>query len=796
MISEQAGRVRDMLLRALDWRVATSPKDYATWVAAVREMDDLSTSRSAIQRTSQREAWDEADRTSVKASRELLKALNAVSVVKGQIKREVQEAKNLRTASESALELAQDELNKVRAIAEELFQQDRRYHGLDELTPRRSSPRRAAESLDSDQGADWPEGEIEESDYAGRVDEQSLEGIDESSPYDCLDFAEMEQWDETLGIPERFDETFAIPEHSDAPPGPEGVAPPAVSFSPDAPAPGEAPFSRTTRKPQSLISRSSDVVRGLSVLARVDGGARFSKEWSALATGIAPASATYLQRARQSANEPVLQTGGVSLPPSSQRAVQAAPEVNEDALKDQLAALRRSLEDFRSAQDTPPVAVPTVSTASQPSGPPDWPQQQLTPKAPHTASMNGPDLSAPGYKIVENGNGAGHNGNRAGHNGNGAEYNGNGVAYDGNGVAYDGDGASPVPPEMLLATELSAVQPDGMSAISPRQPEPVLEQPSEVVAPAQPAESDDDAAFEPAPSVYESVTEGFLDPNLLPPPEGPGQTEPASEEHSGQPVAGESPAGVSEPAVSATLSGRLSLVFMPCPDAAKLGTFWEVVEAAAGAGGLADARPLDSGEGFEFLLDSADEQSMLERLKSGIPEAQITSLGDGRLSIEWSGAQGQRSVEPSRDLDALSGPQPVPAVAAPVQPVPAEEQPVPAQTPLDISHVSQASGGQPAGMRDEAGPAATGDLPSTFSGRLSVVFMPCPDAEKLGSFWETLDEVAGVGAIVDARPEDAGSGFEFVLDLGEGQMSVEELKGRIAHTDMAMQGDAELIIRW
>ena len=92
--------------------------------------------------------------------------------------------------------------------------------------------------------------------------------------------------------------------------------------------------------------------------------------------------------------------------------------------------------------------------------------------------------------------------------------------------------------------------------------------------------------------------------------------------------------------------------------------------------------------------------------------------------------------------------------------------------------------------------APASPLPATFSGSLSLVFTPCPDADKLGSFWEALDGIGGVVAVVDAHPTDDGSGFEFVLDLGGEVLESQELTRQIPGTEMVALGDNRLSIRW
>ena len=78
--------------------------------------------------------------------------------------------------------------------------------------------------------------------------------------------------------------------------------------------------------------------------------------------------------------------------------------------------------------------------------------------------------------------------------------------------------------------------------------------------------------------------------------------------------------------------------------------------------------------------------------------------------------------------------------------------------------------------------------PGTCTGRVSLVFLPCPDAVTLGSFWEVLDGIAGIGGVVDAQPLDDGSGFDFTLDLGDQVLEIENLMGRIPNSQIVAHG--------
>jgi len=94
----------------------------------------------------------------------------------------------------------------------------------------------------------------------------------------------------------------------------------------------------------------------------------------------------------------------------------------------------------------------------------------------------------------------------------------------------------------------------------------------------------------------------------------------------------------------------------------------------------------------------------------------------------------------------------------------------------------------------EAGPS--GALPTTFSGRLCLIVTPCPDADMLVSFLEALDKVVGVAKVADARPLSGGAEFQFLLNLGEQVMEVEELKKAIPQAELVPLAEDRLSIRW
>ena len=95
---------------------------------------------------------------------------------------------------------------------------------------------------------------------------------------------------------------------------------------------------------------------------------------------------------------------------------------------------------------------------------------------------------------------------------------------------------------------------------------------------------------------------------------------------------------------------------------------------------------------------------------------------------------------------------------------------------------------------EEASVSGTVEAPSeTDSSRLSLVFTPCPDSERLGNLWEALDRIAGTGGIVDAGPLGGDGGFEFILgDVDDETQIVEELRAQMPQAEILKPNEGKL----
>ena len=270
-VQNEAQRVRDWARRALDILIAANPRDFSARDAIVRELDETRKSEAILQQAAQREASVDADRARIRVSAELLKTLNAVSTATAWVERELDEANNLSSVTDSLMESAQKELARARAVLRELF--------LD--------GREAQELLDLARSPDVAE-------------------EDEVTPEDDGVLGPPESWEATdsVGDDEMPIDGFDVQAQTQAPPAPtsNGHAPAGkhepqdASENPSLEVPeqnGKSPKGATHRtkspngrkgRAQSLVERSSEVVKGVAYMG-FQRAPSFSEEWDKLATG-------------------------------------------------------------------------------------------------------------------------------------------------------------------------------------------------------------------------------------------------------------------------------------------------------------------------------------------------------------------------------------------------------------------------------------------------------------------------------------------------------------------------------
>jgi hypothetical protein len=66
----------------------------------------------------------------------------------------------------------------------------------------------------------------------------------------------------------------------------------------------------------------------------------------------------------------------------------------------------------------------------------------------------------------------------------------------------------------------------------------------------------------------------------------------------------------------------------------------------------------------------------------------------------------------------------------------------------------------------------------------------------LESVWDVLEEVAGMGAIVDTQLISREAGIQFTVDLGTRQLVVEEMRKRMPGAGLTELGAGKLKVDW
>ena len=95
-----------------------------------------------------------------------------------------------------------------------------------------------------------------------------------------------------------------------------------------------------------------------------------------------------------------------------------------------------------------------------------------------------------------------------------------------------------------------------------------------------------------------------------------------------------------------------------------------------------------------------------------------------------------------------------------------------------------------------SGVAPSQTLPAVYTGRLYLMFPSSVSQNGLESVWEALEEVAGLGAIVDTQLISREAGIQFTVNLGSRQLVVEELRKRMPGAGMAVLGADRLKVDW
>ena len=631
---EEARRIRALARVAFDKLAAMHPRDFAPMAAAVREIDDTKKTEAALQHNAHREAWEEADRARTKSWEETLKALNAVSIVRAWVERELEEARNLCAAAESLMESAQMELSTAQAMAREVLVDQREAEYLlgiaqDPGSADHEGPGVGAQGVAEAGNDRHPHSEDPPEQY---YTEQVAEGVEASEDLGPEGWHEpaSDQRESTNGYHREMWR--------------EGVSP--------VRRPAARPRARNGNgfgRAQGFLSRSSELIKALASTG-LDRPPRLSDEWGKLVRGPTGRPQDIGPRAPEMVDNLAYANGHSGAPG------EGAQVTNAEILKEELSSLRRSLESMRSSRESTPMPQQPVS------------HQPEAPEAPVGSQLvtNAPPLEEGAPSIID----------------------------------WAGLEAS------MQASEVRRTR-DGVSAepgdVHPGQQRPDLE-PYSQDEPAGPTSIDWEALEAPGaisePTVaYSTARQPVSEPQ---PVDQPARTSIIDWARLESPVADPGPAApLPEPRVEPTMPSLID---------------WERLEAAGAPEGPAHVQQVPQ----EPAIDP----------RRGAAQPMASSAVD------------------SPKLEA---------------------------SPTPSNPVAQAS-----------------PLPATFSGSLSVVFTPCPDADNLGSFWEILDGIAGVGAVVDAHPTDDSSGFEFVLDLGSEVLASEELTRQFPRTEIVALGDNRL----
>jgi hypothetical protein len=86
-------------------------------------------------------------------------------------------------------------------------------------------------------------------------------------------------------------------------------------------------------------------------------------------------------------------------------------------------------------------------------------------------------------------------------------------------------------------------------------------------------------------------------------------------------------------------------------------------------------------------------------------------------------------------------------------------------------------------------------LPSTYSGRLYVMFPSSLGQEEIATVWEILEDMAA-GAIVEKRLVSRAAGIQFTLDLGTKVFPLDQLRERMPGAKLESLGADRLKVDW
>ena len=116
----EAGRLGDVARKAIERGFTVNLPGFAARLRMVDEIEQARMTQTLLRRSTNNEAWEEADRARQKATNELLKALTGIAAAASQAERELRETANLPAVAESLRDSAIEDLKCVRSIGDEL----------------------------------------------------------------------------------------------------------------------------------------------------------------------------------------------------------------------------------------------------------------------------------------------------------------------------------------------------------------------------------------------------------------------------------------------------------------------------------------------------------------------------------------------------------------------------------------------------------------------------------------------------------------------------------------------------
>lgn len=194
-------------------------------------------------------------------------------------------------------------------------------------------------------------------------------------------------------------------------------------------------------------------------------------------------------------------------------------------------------------------------------------------------------------------------------------------------------------------------------------------------------------------------------------------------------------------------------------------------------------------------------EALTNRLEPPVPRVEAPAASANTAAEEL-----EREMASLRDLFAAPGP-PQGGITAPPGSRAGAPRVVDAETITRPPANPPAQRARPAGPggsdvhqadlpRDGPGGTPSQILPAVYTGRLYLMFPSAISQDGLESVWEVLEEVAGMGAIVDTQLISREAGIQFTVDLGNRQLVVDELRKRMPGSGMTELGADRLKIDW